>query len=391
MTAGSAQQSDQICKANLFPMSGLEQELKNVYSVRKDIHGKVLTADELQEYYAWMARNFASSTGARSHSPATIMEGNIGQLTYQLLSNPTDADALAQLSSLSKASSESNSFAAGHDIVICQPLRYLPPYWHTSDYFEVYYVFSGPCPVYFENETVVLEAGDVIIIPPFTKNATSFISDDVVLLDIMIRSSTFQQVFLEQLAPSNLMTMFFTKALSGGENSSYLRFQTETDDTLEQILFAMYTASLARDPYSARMRNPLMSTFFLLLLKKYEHVAQTSSQSNLHWKKGFAEILIHIQTNYRTVTLHELSEKFSYSPRQLMRIIRSSTDKSFTDLLTQLRMEKAASLLKNTELPIEKIAAEVGYGSLSNFYRVFHSFYGATPKEWGNNHRNKTS
>ncbi len=381
MSANSTPQLGQITKANLLPMSGLEQELKNVYSIRKDIHGRVLTSDELQEYYAWMARNFASSAGARSHSPATIMEGNIGLLTQQLLHNPTDADALAQLSALSKVSSESNSFAAGHDIVICQPLRYLPPYWHTSDYFEVYYVFSGPCPVYFENETVVLEAGDVIIIPPFTKNATSFISDDVVLLDIMIRSSTFQQVFLEQLAPSNLMTMFFTKALSGSKNSSYLRFQTETDEALEQILFSMYTASLARDPYSARMRNPLMSTFFLLLLKKYEHVAQTSSQSNLHWKKGFAEILIHIQTNYRTVTLHELSDKFNYSPRQLMRIIRSSTDKSFTELLTQLKMEKAAALLKNTDMPTEEVAAEVGYGSLSNFYRVFDAYYGVTPKK----------
>lgn len=384
MTAGSTLQPGQISKASLFPMSSLEQELKNVYTVRKDIHSKVLTTDELQEYYAWMARNFASSVNKQSYSPTTVMEGNIGLLTQRLIDDPTDTDALNRLSSLSKAALESNNFADGHDIVICQPLRYLPPYWHTSDYFEVYYVFSGPCPVYFENETVVLEAGDVIIIPPFTKNATSFVSDDVVLLDIMIRSSTFRQVFLEQLTPSNLMTMFFTKALSSSENSSYLRFQTETDEALEQILFSMYTASLARDPYSARMRNPLMSTFFLLLLKKYEHVAQTSSQSNLHWKKGFAEILIHIQTNYRTVTLQELSKKFNYSPRQLMRIIHSSTDKSFTELLTQLRMEKAAALLKSTDMPTEEVAAEVGYGSLSNFYRVFDAYYGVTPKKWRN-------
>lgn len=389
MASGKAQQSDQISRENLVPMSSLEQELKNAYTVRKDIHGRVFTTDELQEYYAWMARNISSFADGQAHSPATIMEGDIGLLTRQLLKNPTDTDALTRLSSLSKASPESNSFAAGQDITICQPLRYMPPYWHTSDYFEVYYVLSGACPVYFENETVALEPGDVIIIPPCTKTATSFISDEVVLLDIMIRSSTFRQVFLEQLAPSNLMTLFFTKALSGGGNSNYLRFQTETDEALEQILFAIYSASLERDPYSARMRNPLMSTFFLLLLKKYENIAQISSQSNLHWKKGFAAILIHIQTNYRTVTLQELSEKFSYSPRQLMRIIRSSTDKSFTELLTQLRMEKAASLLKATDMPIEKVAAEVGYGSLSNFYRVFNGYYGVTPKEWRCKRANK--
>ena len=87
---------------------------------------------------------------------------------------------------LHETAPESNTFAAGQDITICRPLRYLPPYWHTSDYFEVYYIFSGTCPVHFEKETVILEPGDVIIVLPFTKTATTFTSDDVVLLDIMI-------------------------------------------------------------------------------------------------------------------------------------------------------------------------------------------------------------
>lgn len=224
----------------------------------------------------------------------------------------------------------------------------------------------------------------MIIVPPFTKTATTFTKDNVVLLDIMIRSSTFRQVFLEQLAPSNTMTMFFNKALSGSNISNYLLFKTGLNKRLEHLLISIYTASTEKDPYSIRMRNPLTSTFFLQLLKDHEQIAQISPHSSLHWKPGFAEILIYIQTNYRTVTLEEVSRKFGYSQRQIIRIIRSSTDKTFTQLLTQLRMEKAAALL-NSKLSIEKLAAEIGYTSLSGFYQSFLNYYGVTPGQWRNN------
>ena len=372
------QQNSQAKILRQFPMTPLEEALKKVYLQRKDLHNRILSMDEIQTYYTWMATNFDANT---IFHESIIMDGDIGQLGRHLLQNPKDVAALTRLTSLYEASPESNTFSAGQDLTICRPLRYMPPYWHTSEYFEVYYIFSGTCPVHFAKETVNLRAGDVIIVPPFTKTATTFTSDDVVLLDIMIRSSTFRQVFLEQLTPSNLMTMFFNKALSGDGDGNYLLFKTGLDENLEQLLISIYNTSGEKNPYSARMRNPLMSTFFLLLLKQYEQLAEISTQSTFRWKPEFAELLIYIQTNYRTVTLHEVSQKFNYSQRQIIRIIQNSTDKTFTQLLTQLRMEKAVTLL-NQGMPIEKIATEIGYTSLSGFYHAFQSYYGITPGEW---------
>ena len=173
------------------------------------------------------------------------------------------------------------------------------------------------------------------------------------------------------------MTLFFTKALSGsGEN--YLLLHTGTDENLENILLSIYDAAGRRDPYSARLRNPLMSTFFLQLLRQYEQSAEASSHSGLGWKAEFAPMLIYIQTNYKTVTLNAVSEKFGYSQRQIIRIIKSSTGKTFTQLLTQLRMEKASALL-TTGLSIEKTATEVGYSSLSGFYHAYINYYQQPP------------
>lgn len=147
-----------------LPLSPLEDALKKVYLLRQDIHNRILSAAEVLDYYSWMANNF---DGPADTQESILTDGAVGQIGQHLLQNPKDLAALSHLTALYEASPESGTFAEDQDITICRPLRYMPPYWHTSDYFEIYYVFSGTCPVYFEKETLVLIPGDVIIIPPY--------------------------------------------------------------------------------------------------------------------------------------------------------------------------------------------------------------------------------
>lgn len=49
--------------------------------------------------------------------------------------------------------------------------------------------------------------------------------------------------------------------------------------------------------------------------------------------------------------------------------------------LTKLRVDKAAELLANTNIPVLEIAYATGFGSLSNFYRSFKTQLGHTPNE----------
>ena len=50
------------------------------------------------------------------------------------------------------------------------------------------------------------------------------------------------------------------------------------------------------------------------------------------------------------------------------------------DLLKQVRLHRAANLLRNSRLPVQIIAMTVGYSSRSYFSRAFRSAYGADPK-----------
>ncbi len=92
----------------------------------------------------------------------------------------------------------------------------------------------------------------------------------------------------------------------------------------------------------------------------------------------------YIQTNYRTVTLKDLSEEFYLSAPYLSKYIREKTGRKFSDIVTELRMQHACSMLKDQGETIERIAEEAGYPSVEHFSRRFKEIYGITPAAYRN-------
>lgn len=59
-----------------------------------------------------------------------------------------------------------------------------------------------------------------------------------------------------------------------------------------------------------------------------------------------------------------------------------SRGRSFTDILRQIRMRRATWLLKNTDLSISQIAAEVRRTDASHFNRNFRKEFNMLPTEY---------
>ena len=78
-------------------------------------------------------------------------------------------------------------------------------------------------------------------------------------------------------------------------------------------------------------------------------------------------------------TLEELGKKIGCSHFYLSRIFSSQTGKTITQYLRQLRLERAAELLKTGEYNVTEAALEVGYNSLSHFSAAFHETFGSCP------------
>ncbi|MFO1487070.1 MAG: AraC family transcriptional regulator [Verrucomicrobiota bacterium] len=78
-------------------------------------------------------------------------------------------------------------------------------------------------------------------------------------------------------------------------------------------------------------------------------------------------------------TLEELGKKIGCSHFYLSRVFSAQTGRTITQCLRQLRMERAAELLRAREHNVTEVALEVGYNSLSHFSHAFQETFGCCP------------
>ncbi|MFM2294660.1 MAG: Transcriptional regulator containing domain, AraC family [Verrucomicrobiota bacterium] len=78
-------------------------------------------------------------------------------------------------------------------------------------------------------------------------------------------------------------------------------------------------------------------------------------------------------------SLETLGQKIGCSHFYLSRIFSAQTGQTITQHLRQLRMERAAELLRARELNVTEVSLEVGYASPSHFSAAFHEAFGCCP------------
>lgn len=95
------------------------------------------------------------------------------------------------------------------------------------------------------------------------------------------------------------------------------------------------------------------------------------------------DIQLFIRQHYaENISLNFLADHFYLHSNYLSRLFKEKTGKNFIDYLTEIRMEKAKELLRNTEYKIIEICAMTGYDNPRYFSKLFKSCTGMTPREY---------
>jgi AraC-like DNA-binding protein/mannose-6-phosphate isomerase-like protein (cupin superfamily) len=367
-----------------LPMTLVESLLKEAMERQEEYDGRILSYEELTDYVAGLIESYGRQHGRATEEmlPYFTPGNEMTRLAGEIVIAPDSRRARAALLKAMAVQDDESFLPSGKDISVGRMLRYYPAHWHSATYFQVYYAFSGNCPVHFQNEVVTLPPGGVLIAAPGVVHATPCYKDDAVLAFYMIRAATFRRVFWNQLGDGNLLSRFFRIALEGEKPASYLYFDTGEDPEVRHTLLQVYKEYQLDEPYSSQMVNALMRLFFLLILRRYEGTARLPRTDHFFWKHQFSAILSYIQSHYQEATLADMAERFSYSPKQVGRIVKTCTGQSFGNLVRGLKMKKAAELLLDRQYPPEEVAPLTGFATLSSFYRSFRDYYGLPPKEW---------
>lgn len=100
-------------------------------------------------------------------------------------------------------------------------------------------------------------------------------------------------------------------------------------------------------------------------------------------REEISKLLDYIKDHYfEDITLKWAAEYVHMSESHLSRVFKDETGKNFIEYLTDIRMKRAAELLRTTDMPSFLIAQKVGYDNINYFGRIFKKETGMSPSHY---------
>ncbi len=91
----------------------------------------------------------------------------------------------------------------------------------------------------------------------------------------------------------------------------------------------------------------------------------------------------YIQQNYmKPVTLEQVSSLVGFNASYFSTLFKKESGSNFMDYLSEIRMNRAKELLRETGLSVAVICEQVGYNDLKNFTKSFKKNIGLNPNEY---------
>ena len=98
---------------------------------------------------------------------------------------------------------------------------------------------------------------------------------------------------------------------------------------------------------------------------------------------GIGRALELIEGRYsEPITLDDAARAAGYSRCHFSKVFRERLGVCFVSYLGRVRLRRAAQLLSRTEMPVTRVALEVGFNDLSHFERAFRAEYRRTPSRY---------
>lgn len=103
-----------------------------------------------------------------------------------------------------------------------------------------------------------------------------------------------------------------------------------------------------------------------------------------HYKTDVAKTLKYMEQNYmHKLTLSSISSNVNLSSSYLCRVFKAEVGTSITSYLNNLRVRKAATMIRENQLSLKEISGLVGIEDQLYFSRLFKKCMGMSPTEYG--------
>jgi len=256
---------------------------------------------------------------------------------------------------------------------------------HIHEYFQFYYLRSGVANHYLNGNVVQMVRGDYTIIPPGIPHIMYCLenqSAEAVFMDF-----AFDAVFngkddeeIENSIDYHCLKDFLYPPETLQPKMSVSEHNRRQIEMLLDHITQMQVNEIddIQSDYLARMN--------LLTLLASLVVDSHSQEHDRHLKPGQDDQdllkpgLDLIRSNFAgDIACANAAKACNLSPSYFRHLLKECTGKTFTNLLTELRVNYAIDLLTNTGKSIMEISLDCGFSDISSLYRAFKKSVGLSP------------
>ncbi|HEY3298820.1 MAG TPA: AraC family transcriptional regulator, partial [Armatimonadota bacterium] len=165
-------------------------------------------------------------------------------------------------------------------------------------------------------------------------------------------------------------------ALLSLQSAHHLQLSDKQAATIEYLLKRIADEYERKEPCFEEIVVNYVVAFLTIL----QRVAAGSSTVQGNKDPIIVEVLKYLEKEFTNVpSLTEASDRFGLSSYTLSKKFKQYVGVGFLEYLIHLRIEEARRLLAETDLNVTEVAYEVGFDSLSTFYRDFRRLTQLTP------------
>lgn len=146
--------------------------------------------------------------------------------------------------------------------------------------------------------------------------------------------------------------------------------------------------NMCYEQYSANLhRTETVDLYFrMLIYKLHEKTAAQTDATKISEQLYFEKLMWIRESIYRwpgrEYTIDDMANDLSLSRSRFQHLYSETFGISISQDLIKSRMDKAAELLKRSDMPVKDIGSIVGYPNSAYFVRLFKKHFGLTPQQF---------
>ncbi len=258
-----------------------------------------------------------------------------------------------------------------------------PGYHSHSDWTEITVVLSGKTCYRVQDETFMMEAGDILICNPGVMHQNILRVDEQPSVQFFTGFSDFHFKGYEP-------NIFPTR------NGSYvLHLSAEAKREVQRLCYELQAENEASRPgkYFV-LKAYLMQMLLIMVRETIECPRNVHNGYNFEtYGKSYAvkRIINYMSENFeKKISLDQIAHNMYLSPVYVSKIFKEETGESPINYLIKIRLEKAKAILERGEGgSIKSIANEVGYEDVYHFSKLFKKYYGVSPLNYKKNYESQ--